>query len=915
MPARKVLRHSWLMSVFLVVGIVDSQANLNLTALAPPTELAPRQTANLVLMAGNIGDDAWNGTLEPQLPAGWRLLVPPVRMTLAPGETTTEVFSLLVPQHAEAGSYTITVLALGGEAANSVDFEVRVVAVADVEVLLLDAPGVVVAGDYTAVFAVRNGGNATAALRLTAEDNLGLRLELEVEEIHLEAGETREIAVRVGVPSDLSRSEVHLLTLRAEGMDMQPQSLGGVAEATVDLIPHESDVSSARHSFPLKLTSTSSINLGQLGGDPAAAVQRATIEVDGQGKLWDRQPGAFRIRLGTGLGSAQHRALLEYRHDEFRISLGRQSISPAPLFPELPGVGVSAKAELWPINVLRFSAEAFMLAGESGAGFGGSARFTLEESLRASAQIMTVDGESHFGTRWQLLPKPNSASPAARALDLEVEYAGRQDASGQAGRALWLGGGIAEGPLDLDVGFRARESGYDDEQSDRSTFSAAASISFGVNFPSNLEISYRLDSEYRTGTMWFPPRVIEQQDSRVEIGFDGTIAGADLGLEYTHEYRATIGETSRESQDDEVSVSVGTFLDDTQLQQRIDLRRRSGTAVDGARYSYSYSAGARSPAAGGKLTSEVELGYSRDERSFTSLNLRTAWSGAVTPDLEVIAGGDWGLVGDRVLRLDLEGRYVPDAARKLTITMGGNLYRSRSAGLTLRLAYSHDIDVPLGPLSTVGSVSGTVVDANGEPLDLRVLRVAGRSAVTQEDGSYLFPAVPEGTHQLIVHPDSLARRELTVPASPLPLEVQAGSNVQVDFRIVDAARLRGQVSFVVPAGGENTAVYGIGRPEREAELVSGILLELRGGQSVRRATSDGRGRFEFGRLPPGEWRLVATAPHLSDLYQLEPAEQTIDLTSGENTVVIELRPQERPIRFFEGGVVGDGEEPERDEGE
>jgi hypothetical protein len=904
--SRHLLFGSWLLALFLAAGLAESQATVVLTGLAPPSELSPRQTVSLVVLAENRGDAPWSGRLDPDLPPGWRLLVPPVEMTLAPGESAPQVFTFQVPQNAGAGSYAINVLGEGGIV--RAEFRLRVIEQADIDVLLLEAPQLVVDGEYVAVFAVRNEGNVNAALKLSVEDDLGLRLRLELDELLLRPGETREIAVRVEVPADLGRSEDHRLTLRAEGEGAQAQPLVASARSTVDLIPLRADFSVARHTFPLRLRSTAAVSLDKLPAGPAAAVRGAEFELNGEGKLWDRQAGTFSVRLRTGLRGSQRRSILDYRNDRFRVALTSQVIRSMPLFPELLDAGLSAGAELSPADYLRLEAEAFVLSGESGDSVGGSVRFDYEEALRGSVHVVAGEQESHFGTRWQIVPDSGRPPPAGRATEIDVEYALRRKGSGEVGRALWIGAGIETEPLDLSVGMRALEGGYDDRDFDSSTLTSTASYSFGVSFPREVEIRYRLGSEYRLGTMSSGPRVIERQDSRVELGLEGTLAGVDVGLSYAHEHQADHGESSRNWWADDIGVSAGAFLEaDTQLQQRLGLRRETGSDIAGARYSYSYSAGMRAPYEGGHLTAEVELDYSREQRFFNRLNLRTEWSGPLTSELELTADGNWGIAGDRVLQLGFETRHRPDRARLLTLGMEANLYRSRSAGLSLRLAYVDAFDVPLGPLSTVGSVSGTVEDSQGRPLSRLVVRLAGRSAVTQEDGSFHFPGVPEGSHQLVVHSDSLARNELTVPASPIPVEVRAGSNARVDFQVVNAARLTGRVSFHVPAVRDSAVVYGIGRPERESELVAGILVELSNGSTTVRGVSDARGRFEFARLPPGEWRLLASAAHLSELYRLEPAEQKLHLESGENLVTIEIRPQARPIRLIEGGLVEDGE--------
>lgn len=900
-----------LFAVLLLSAVAHSQPDLALAVRAPASDVAPRQTVNLVVVLENRSEGTWEGLLQTDLPPGWRLLIPPAPASLAPGESVSQVLTLLVPRNADAGVHVVSV-----RAASSAQAEARITvsALAELKAVVLQAPELVVANPYKVTFLLSNGGNLGADLTLSVDDNLGLPLVLQAEEISLPAGETREVVVSVDVPADLSSSAVHRLTLTAEDKGGQKPSSGSaalhaMAVATVDLIPLRSNAASAYHTFPLRLEASAQASLRQLADGPPLALDRAEVRLSGEGKLWDRQPGTLRLQLGTGSGSQQQRALLEYRSEEFRVALGRQRIVPTPLFPQYRGIGLSVGAAIWPTSALRMTADGFVLAGENESNFGVSSELTLEESLRGSLQLAATEEDTHFGMRWQILADPASASPPVRVSDLDVGYAVRVNGTGQQGRALWLAGGVAAGPLDLEVGFKAREGSYADQDVDSTALSVDFALGFGALYPSDLSVRYRANRSYALGSLIYGPRPLERYDGRLEVELDGTLAGTELGLEYLLESQENLLVPDSHRRLDRFSVSIGTFFEaDEQLQQRIALTKESDPSFQRPRYSVTYVAGLRTPSLGGNLTSEVDLRYSMEQHSFSRLDVGTEWSGPLQAEFELRAAGRFGLVGDRVTELEVEGRYAPDDKRRLTVELLGTLYRSRSAALKLKLAFVHAFDVAVTPLSTVGSVAGRIVDAEGNPLERLVVRIAGRSAATQQDGTFLFPAVPEGTHQLTVHPDTLSRSQLTLPATPLSVQVDAGSELRVELRVVEAARLQGSIRFVVPERKEDDVVYGMGRPEEESGLVSGILLELTNGETVVRAVSDKQGSFQFAGLPPGRWRLAPVANHLPDLYRIAPSERTLDLVSGVNEVVFELLPAARPIRIFEGGVVESGEE-------
>jgi len=48
----------------------------------------------------------------------------------------------------------------------------------------------------------------------------------------------------------------------------------------------------------------------------------------------------------------------------------------------------------------------------------------------------------------------------------------------------------------------------------------------------------------------------------------------------------------------------------------------------------------------------------------------------------------------------------------------------------------------------VGSISGTVIDEDGEPVSGAMIQVAGQSVITDENGKYSVAEAPAGKHQV-----------------------------------------------------------------------------------------------------------------------------------------------------------------------
>jgi len=194
-----------------------------------------------------------------------------------------------------------------------------------------------------------------------------------------------------------------------------------------------------------------------------------------------------------------------------------------------------------------------------------------------------------------------------------------------------------------------------------------------------------------------------------------------------------------------------------------------------------------------------------------------------------------------------------------------------------------------------------------------VVQLGGLSVLTQEDGSFTFPAVPEGNHLLLLSAAAARPEMLAVPALPYRIEVRAGETVVAEFGIVRPAAVQGQVRFVqAEQRSENGAsaapgediIFGQGRPEEEAKLVQDLVVELRNNGKVLHTRTDAEGRFQFQTLPPGKWRLTVVRGSLPDLHRLEPQTRSLTIAPGETArVEVKLVPVARSIQFMEGGTL------------
>lgn len=221
--------------------------------------------------------------------------------------------------------------------------------------------------------------------------------------------------------------------------------------------------------------------------------------------------------------------------------------------------------------------------------------------------------------------------------------------------------------------------------------------------------------------------------------------------------------------------------------------------------------------------------------------------------------------------------------------------------------------VPLNRLSHVGEVTGRLEDEAGAGLSGVIVQVAGLAVVTDQNGSFTFPTVPEGAQLLVVSAAGALADTVTVPALPHRVHVNAGKTAQANFRVIKAAAVAGQVRFVQPesdaappTGPESDVILGSRYPEQGAELAANLAAaaELRSAGFTLRARTDAEGRFAFRGLTPGVWHLTVLQSEGSERYRLTPETQELVLSLGRTArAEVALTPVARTIQFMEGGTL------------
>jgi len=249
--------------------------------------------------------------------------------------------------------------------------------------------------------------------------------------------------------------------------------------------------------------------------------------------------------------------------------------------------------------------------------------------------------------------------------------------------------------------------------------------------------------------------------------------------------------------------------------------------------------------------------------------------------------------------------------------------------------YSVPLSIPVSKKKSVGVVKGQILDIRSmRPLQDILVRINGSTAVTDVNGSYIFPALKPGSYHLRIDKTTLDFGKIPALVLPLQVDIRGGEEYMFDIGVTESARFSGRIMVyrVVNDSSDHfsrdemqnhldefyVAADGNGNQQSNGSVTNGktrfvedyglpeIMIEIKkdDGEIQRRITGSD-GCFVFEELRPGSWEARIYTYNVPAFHMIEQDQFFLELQPEERKdMLIRVIPKRRRIRFInQGGTI------------
>ncbi len=837
--------------------------------------------------------------IDPALPPGWSILIPPAAMRAGPGRPATRIVSIQIPASAAAGAWRVSFRLRQAQSEDEgvlagAETVIEVAEQTEVDVSLVEAVSRVRAGaPIAATLAVENTGNHTATFQIIAESSLGYDVRVSSGSVELAPAARAEISVSARSRDDLVNELEHVLRVTAQppGGD----TAAGEARVTTQIVPVRRQARQLEEGrLPVLFTSRATTESGvadfqaeldlpatRIGGRVVAARLRGP-DMRSSASFGERDEYAASVegeRVGLRMGDQNYQVsdLLDTSFFGFgsEVSYDRERLQGTAfvsrtrhVFPETERAG--GGVQVWPHR--RFAVGVSALARgefEPGEAASVAARWLAVDGTELSAEV--AHGQYDVG-------KGNAVQISAQGSLPWIVFSGRAEAADP----FFLGG--IQNSERVQGSFAVRGSHWIRLEglgrAERRFFDAERSADRALE---NRLFRGGAGASFAVGGARLQAMLLGQfQDRRVQqTGLDRAEESVMLRVNFNRRGFG-INAAGEAGRIDDAGFAEGTFSS----------VRGSAFKVLGSwslSLTASYLEGVTffSPTNQERVTIGSTLSYDAGRGLSASASaFQSRESGTFSQTFTLF---------DARIAADLWSSHELEFRARGSQTSFSSDVRTGTFSLAYRIPFT--VRAPFTGPDPDTVISLRVRDEEtGEPLEGVVFSAGRVRAETDSEGRAEL-IMPGEERFILLDQESIGLSRM--PTLPFPLEVDEASPRRVDVGIVQAARL----TATITTGRENAALNAALGRGLDGSALSGLVVEARSGDMRFRRLTDGAGRAQFPPLVPGTWEVSVLERTLPDEYRTDPAVKTVTLIpGGVGEAVLRLEPTERRIRFVTSGA-------------
>ncbi len=890
-------------------------------------EAEPKSVVTTAFRVTNISSPEQEFIAELKLPEGWKIITREFPFSLSENQTEIKLVSFHIPSFALAGKYTLTYRVHSRDNPSISDlysFTVVVMSVRKLDIKVIKKTDYAIAGDiYSILYRVKNWSNQTEEFRIAISNHDDLELVIDTYEYSLNAGESIEIPVKITSDKNIKKQIKQVIF--AKILSKAKEEVMTMVSSQVIIIPKNIKRSLPYRYFPLHtaVRAFSTFNQKEKYG--------YQFDVKGEGELDEKGKKnlAFHIRSPSAYGKSvlakYDEYNVHYHTDAYSIKVGDFRYSLSNLTENSRyGRGAEGSVSLGRFQMGGYYEKSRWMFGPTReiAGFVDffinkkniiGINYLNKKEEEQVNDIYSVEGNFRVlkDTDIKLetaFSNKNSNTEYAHLLDLTglekgFAYSLRYIYATRDFPGYYRDTKYVTANLSVPVINNLRLTGRIQNQKrnfelDTTRYSApyTKQYSFGINY--NLRSSLRLSclARKRSSEDRLPARLFDYDESGLVFQMNSRFNyfGFSFYTNLGESYNKITDKTSKMSR---YRFSSLLYVNKWQKYNFYAMYDESSI----------YRIGNSK-----RWTLGVDCDITISDKLYCSLRYKT---NASTEDYYT----------NRDL---LEGyiRYKFPNNHRISLQCRQTLLKNSidKKETAILFNYQAPFHIPLGLKTYVGSVSGHVYDMETqEPLKNVVIRLNNFSVVTDDKGKFKFPALNPGKYLLSIDRATIGLDKVTVPDTPITLEVHPSQENEFKIDIVKGAVISGKINIFKYVSKEDSLYkkqiiiednqdsqrkyYLVGEGKDGSSLyrnggVPNIIVEIQNGDKVLRNITDALGKFEFRELKPGTWRVKLYDDNLPPYHKFEKEVLNVELNPGESKEIqLRVFQIKRTIRFKNSG--------------